>query len=160
MSVLITAASHAEAYKLDRILQLPDVIFADHTDMPAVAFSGRKFIRIPRGSSPSYAHILLDLALNAGIDRIFPLYAEEILPLAESRQLFDEYGISVIVPSVLWLKNRQPDYCKGTSQLVVLEKGEAIAGSLPSDLKISAEFLSGIFTLDPQDNFDFTLLAL
>jgi hypothetical protein len=53
MSVLITAASHAEAYKLERILQLPDVIFADFADMPAMAFSGRKFIKIPQGESPT-----------------------------------------------------------------------------------------------------------
>lgn len=160
MSVLITAASHAEAYKLDRILQLPEVIFADHADMPAMAFSGRKFIKIPRGNSPSYAHIILDLALNAGIDRIFPLYAEEILPLAQSRQLFDEYGISVIVPSVLWLNSRQPDYRKGTSSLLVIEKGETLAGSLPPGLVIQEEFFSGIFNVEPENNFDFTLLAL
>lgn len=160
MSVLITAASHAEAYKLERILQLPDVIFADFAEMPAMAFTGRKFIRIPRGESASYAHMILDLALNEGIDRIFPLYAEEILPLAESRQLFDEYGISVIVPSVLWLNSRQPAYCKGNQQLVVIEKGETIAGILPPGLIIPEELFSGIFNLEPASNFDFTLLAL
>mgnify|MGYP003296302268 CR=1 FL=1 len=133
MSVLITAASHAEAYKLERILQLPEVIFADYQELPHLASSGRKFIKIPAGNSASYAHEILDLALNRGIDRIFPLYADEILPLAESRQLFQEYGISVIVPSVLWIKAQEQVPHTQTAHLLIMEMGKSIAGNLPKD---------------------------
>jgi hypothetical protein len=80
--------------------------------------------------------------------------------VSRQRQLFDEYGISVIVPSVLWLKSRQPDTCKATSSLLVIEKGDTIAGSLPQGLMIPEEFFSGIFNLDPENNFAFTLLAI
>lgn len=148
MSVLITAASHAEAYKLERLLQLPDVIFADYQELPHLAFSGKQYIRIPRGNSPSYAHEMLDIALNRGIERIFPLYNEELLPLAESRQLFLEYGISVLVPTVLWLKEQMTHSNIHSSQLVVLERGNVIAGKLPDGVMLPEENFSGIFHID------------
>jgi hypothetical protein len=156
MSVLITAASHAEAYKLERILQLPDVIFADYRELPHLSFSGRKFMKIPAGNSASYAHMMLDLALNSGIEKIFPLYAEEIFPLAESRQLFEEYGISVMVPSVLWLKQKADMQVKGLAEWVVIEQGTVIAGTLPSGRAFLEEDLSGIF----QFGFDNPALKL
>lgn len=147
MSVLITAASHAEAYKLERILQIPDVVFADYQELPHLSFSGRKFLKIPAGNSASYAHMMLDLALNSGIEKIFPLYASEILPLAESRQLFGEYGISVIVPSLFWLKGKGNIQLNSPVEWVVIEQGKAIAGTLPSVLDSLEEDLSGIFQL-------------
>lgn len=161
MSVLITAASHAEAYKLERLLQLQDVVFADSQELPQLAFPGKKFLRIPKGSSPSYAHEVLDIALNNGIERIFPLYGEELLPLAESRQLFFEYGISVIVPSVLWLKG-QVSAPKGLSaKPVVLERGIVIAGELPEGIVLPEENFSGIFYIESViDKITFKLFTI
>ena len=148
MPVLITAASHAEAYKLERILQISDVVFADYQELPHLAFSGRKFLKIPAGNSASYAHMMLDLALNSGIEKIFPLYAEEILPLAESRQLFAEYGISVIVPSLFWLNEKGNIQVNSPMEWVIIEQGKVIAGTLPSSLDAIEEDLSGIFRFE------------
>lgn len=145
MSVLITAASHAEAYKLERILQLDDVIFADFRELPHLSFSGKRFLKIPAGNSASYAHMMLDLALNSGIEKIFPLYSEEILPLAESRQLFEEYGISVMVPSLLWLKENAGIQVNNPGEWVIIERGKVIAGTLPAASPTVNEDLSGIF---------------
>jgi hypothetical protein len=147
MSVLITAASHAEAYKLERLLGVTDVIFADYQELPHLSFSKKRFLKIPAGNSASYAHIMLDLALNSGIEKIFPLYAEEILPLAESRQLFEEYGISVIVPSILWLQENPAHDSKGSAEWLVVEQGNLLAGTLPPDLLSLKEDLSGIFQI-------------
>src|SRR5687768_4493249 len=124
MSALITAASYAQAYKLERLLNLSNVIIADFRDLPQLAYPNKKFMKISEGSSASYAHEMLDMALNAGITKIFPLYKSEILPLAEARQLFLEYGISVIVPSILWLKglNNRVDTLQ-TGDFVVIEEG-------------------------------------
>lgn len=148
MSVLITAASHAEAYKLERLLQLPDVIFADNQELPHLAFSGKQFLRIPTGNSASYAHEMLDIALNSGIERIFPLYPEELLPLAEARQLFFEYGISVMVPTVLWLKGQVTESESSSLQPVVIERGNVIAGKLPDGILLPEENFSGIFYIE------------
>lgn len=147
MSVLITAASHAEAYKLDRMLKLPDVSFADFHDLPRFSLS-RKFIRLPQGHSASYAHEVLDLALNLGIEKIFPLYEDEILPLAESRQLFAEYGISVIVPSLFWLKTPAKLSLNYFPDPVVIESGKLIAGDLSESISLPEENLSGIFLIE------------
>jgi hypothetical protein len=148
MSVLITAASHAQAYKLDRLLQLDDVIFGDHQQLPQLAYPGKKFIKIPASSSPSYAHEMLDLALNSGMTKIFPLYAGEILPLSEARQLFDEYGISILVPSVLWVKKHSDNIQQSQAgDLVVLDGGQVMAGKLPAHVLLPEENLSGIFQI-------------
>lgn len=113
-------------------------------------------MKIPAGNSASYAHMMLDLALNSGIDRIFPLYADEILPLAESRQLFDEYGISVIVPSLFWLREKAGIQVTGPVEWVVIEQGKVIAGTLPSAPASLEGDLSGIF----QVGFDTPALKL
>jgi hypothetical protein len=148
MAVLISAASHAEAYRLERILQLPAVIFADYQELPKFPIPGRKYLKIPAGNSASYAHVMLDLALNAGIEKIFPLYAEEILPLAESRQLFAEYGISLIVPSVPWLKRQSNIHFAGPAEWVVIELGQVIAGTTPVNFSGVEKDVSGIFQFE------------
>lgn len=145
MSVLITAASHAAAYKIERLLNLPDVIFADHHELPHFKFSGKKFIKIPAGNSASYAHEILNIALNEGIKKIFPLYADEILPLAEARQLFSEYGISVMVPSINWFTEKN-EYLKSSDDLlVIIETGKLLAGKLPQGVMLNDPELSGLF---------------
>lgn len=165
MSVLITAASHAEAYKLERLLQLPDIIFADHQELPHLAFSGKHFIRIPKGNSASYAHEMLDIALNQGIERIFPLHPEELLPLAESRQLLSEYGISVVVPSVLWLKehvanSENPPLQPVAIEPVIIELGNVIAGKLPEGIYLPEENFTGIFYFESEiDKINFKLFT-
>jgi hypothetical protein len=161
MPVLITAASHAEAYKIERLLQLPDVIFADHGELPHLSFSGRKFIRIPQGNSASYAHELLTLALNSSIDRIIPLYADEVLPLAEARLLFAEYGISVLVPSLLWVKQHPHQGRNRLSEPVVIENGKVIAGQLPLGSVLPDENFSGVFQVESdEDIFVFKLFTV
>ena len=147
MPVLITAASHSQAYKLERLLSLSEVIFADHQELPQLAYPGKKLMKIPAGSSPSYAHEMLDLALNSGITRIFPLYHAEILPLSEARQLFAEYGISVIVPSVLWVKKHSNFESSQAGELLVLEGGQVVAGTLPAHVLLPEEGLTGIFLM-------------
>ena len=147
MAELITAASHSQAYKLERLLALSDVTFADYQDLPQLAYPGKKLLKIPAGNSPSYAHEMLDLALNSGISRIFPLYTEEILPLAEARQLFAEYGISVIVPSLLWVKKHAEMRSAQAGELLVLEGGRTLAGNLPMHVLLPEEDLTGIFVL-------------
>ena len=148
MADLITAASHSQAYKLERLLQSADIVFADHQELPRLAYPGRKLMKIPESNSPSYAHEMLDLALNYGITRIFPLYAGEILPLSEARQLFAEYAISVIVPSVLWVK-KHIEFIRSSQsgEVVVLENGQVVAGELPTHILLPEPDMTGIFLI-------------
>jgi hypothetical protein len=99
LNILITAAATAQAYQLQRLLNTHDSIFlADCEELPQVALRGKKFIKIPSGNSPSFAHLLLTVCLDNCIEKVYPLRSAEVLALAEARQLFDEYGIKLMVP--------------------------------------------------------------
>ncbi|MGB4774223.1 MAG: hypothetical protein WBP45_03550 [Daejeonella sp.] len=144
MPVLITAACHAEAYQIERLLQAEDVVFADHQNLPA--FSSHKFIKISKGNSQSFAHEILTLCLDHQITQIFPLYKDEISTLSESKLLFEEFGISIIVPSVSWLKSYTHKPNDKPINVVIFEKGEVIAGNLPGKFNLPEEKATGIFT--------------
>lgn len=97
MAILITAASYAVAYKLERILNESEVYFAEQIEMPAIP--GKKIIRIPDAASSIFTSEMLKICLDHQIDKIFPLREAEIKELSEANQLFSEYGINIIIPS-------------------------------------------------------------
>ena len=101
MAILITAASFAVAYKLERFLNESEVYFAEQIEMPAIP--GKKFIRIPDASSPIFTSEMLKICLDNQIVKIFPLRESEIKELSKADQLFKEYGISIIMPSNDWI---------------------------------------------------------
>lgn len=127
MNILITAASTATAYKLEKELAGSGIlILADSADLPSVLIKDKRFIKIPAGSSSSFSHQLLSLCLDEGIERVFPLRRSEIQALSESRQLFDEYGIEVMVPLSsdlpgLWGTSR-------TGEILIKEEDDEFAG--------------------------------
>jgi hypothetical protein len=94
--ILITAANTAHAYLLANLIKDEEIIFADSTL--------QKFL-IPKYTSPSFAHELLSLSLDHHIDCIFPIHKEEIELLSESKILFSEYGIDIIIPDLIQLQN-------------------------------------------------------
>jgi hypothetical protein len=69
MAILITAASFALAYKLERFLNESEVYFAEQIEMPAIP--GKKFIRIPDASSPIFTSEMLKICLDNQIVKIF-----------------------------------------------------------------------------------------
>jgi len=101
MAILITAASFAVAYKLERSLDDPDVLFADQIEMPVIP--GKKFIRIPEASSAIFTSEILKICLDNHIVKVFPLKQAEFNELSKAEQLFNEYGIIIIVPSNEWI---------------------------------------------------------
>ena len=101
MAILITAASFAVAYKLERYLNESEVYFAEQIELPAIP--GKKFIRISAASSPIFISEMLKICLDNQIVKIFPLKRSEIKELSEANQLFNEYGINIIIPSDEWI---------------------------------------------------------
>jgi hypothetical protein len=94
MAILITAASFAIAYKLERILNESEVYFADQIKMPEIP--GKKFIQIPEPSSAIFINEVLKLCLDNNILCIYPLKRSEVKELLNADQLFKEYGINII----------------------------------------------------------------
>ncbi|MBC7914979.1 MAG: hypothetical protein H7Y07_12750 [Pyrinomonadaceae bacterium] len=100
MFTLITAATTAQAYQLEKLIPNKEqIIFADSFDLPQVMLKAKRFIKIPQGDSFSFAHLLLSTCLDHQITTVYPLRRTEILALAQARLLFDEYGISIITPA-------------------------------------------------------------
>jgi len=73
-------------------------MMGDSVDLPQIMLKGKKFVNLPSAATASFVHQLLTICLDLQITRVFPLRRAEIFLLAEARQLFDEYGIVVMVP--------------------------------------------------------------
>jgi len=127
LNILITAASTATAYKLEKELSYADkVVLADEVDLPQVLLKDKNFIKIPRGDSSAFSHQLLSICLDLEIDKVFPLRKSEIRALAGVRQLFEEYGIILMLPA-----QTDPDELFGSSRqgkIVVNENDEDYKG--------------------------------
>lgn len=150
MPVLITGAAAAAAHRLSRILGDSQVIFADQQDLPGALFSKTKFIQIPSGGSPSFAHQLLTLCLDHAIDVVFPLRREELKPLAESKRLFEEYNIDLIIPDHDQLTVLLETGTSAGEEFVIAKDGMILSGQFldMSDLPSP----TGLF-ICPEENY-------
>ncbi len=154
MKALITAASTAHAYKLQHLLdQELHFIYADQVDMPQL--TEKKFVKIPAGNAPSFAHELLSLCLDKQIDLVYPLKKDDILALSEARQLFEEYHIRVLVPSTQIVRNLLTVAIKKGIIFVVLEKEFIVKPDIP-DIN-SRQFENGVYIADPHNNMQYTI---
>jgi len=131
MPVLITGGLSPEAYRLQRILKMQDVVFADETELPL--FSNTKSVVLPAYTSSSFVHEMLKTCLDQDINRVYPLKWGEIIELSKARELFSEYGVILMIPSENWLKNKNGlNLIKGEN-LTVIEQGKTLAGSVVTD---------------------------
>lgn len=96
--ILLTSATHSLSLRVANLLKDKfDIVLATAEQVPS--FMSDKYLRIPQGANPTYAHELLKLALDQQCDYILPIQLSEIQALSESIILFEEYGIAVIGPS-------------------------------------------------------------
>lgn len=61
----------------------------------------KNFQVVPKADNSTFAHEVLKLCLDLGVDYVVPLSVAEIYSLHEARVLFGEYGILALVPEVL-----------------------------------------------------------
>lgn len=143
MPVLITAGLSPEAYRLQRVLEFPDIVFSDEIPVPHIP--GTRSIVLPEHSSASFVHELLKACLDFGISRVYPLNLGEVLELSKARTLFSEYSIILMIPSEFWLTDHAGKRFGRLEHISVIENGKLLAGTnLPPDLPLSEE--TGIFT--------------
>jgi hypothetical protein len=98
MYSLITGAATSMAYKVKNSLKKENIILGDYAELPTTMLS-KTMIQLPNPASLSYAHEMLALCLDKEIDHIFPLKEEEQSQLNSAKQLFVEYGISIMPAS-------------------------------------------------------------
>ena len=98
MNILITSGISAFAQRAAELFPENNIFFADSNPIPSVFLGTRKYLAIPSSEKASFIHELLKLCLDLSITKLLPLGCEELKPLAKNRLLFEEYGISVLVP--------------------------------------------------------------
>jgi len=143
MAVLITAAANSAAFRLERILDTPEVYFADQSSLPSIP--GKKFLKIPAASSNSFTHEVLKICLDHHINEIYPLKRDEMTELSSSRQLFEEFGINLIVPSEKWTENKLNVSSSRSSDMIILVNGRIRAGKLPAGFSLPENEEFGVF---------------
>ncbi|HEY0668774.1 MAG TPA: hypothetical protein VGD22_11385 [Sphingobacteriaceae bacterium] len=143
MAVLITGAAAAGAYRLQRTLELGQIIFADQQDLPKALFSTTQFFQIPPGNSPAFAHQLLRFSLDHGIDMIFPLRRDELISLSEAKKLFEEYTIDIIVPDSGEVAELLKNSASGGDEIVIAKDGMLLSGQFLEQNDLPA--LTGLF---------------
>jgi hypothetical protein len=143
MSVLITSATDSAAFRLARILNIKNTFFAADVDMPAI--SGKSFLKIPSADSPSFIHDVLKICLDNHIKEIYPLKQDEIVELSTSRQLFEEFDIKLVIPSLQWIETKLNDLPFHSSSLFVLIDRQVFAGDVPANGTLPDNEHNGIF---------------
>ena len=144
MKILITGGLSPEAYRLQRILNIQDAVFADGTELPL--FSSIKSVVLPAYSSASFVHEMLKSCLDLGISHVYPLKFGEVIELSKARELFSEYGVSLMIPSDIWLESNKNRIQVRGEFVTVLEQGKVLAGRTSiEDVLLNNE--TGVFTL-------------
>jgi hypothetical protein len=143
MSVLITAAADSAAFRLARILNKKDICFASEMDMPVMY--GKRFLKLPSADSPSFTHEVLKICLDNQITEIYPLMMNEIKELSASRQLFEEFGIILVIPSIKWIETRLNDLPLASSNIFVMINGKICSGESPINDILPGDEQNGIF---------------
>jgi len=96
MFTLITAASTSLAYQLKNSLKSESILLGDYLELPEFLVASGKMLRLPDPQSSSYTHQILALCLDKNIDTVYALRKPEIELLIASKQLFNEYGITIL----------------------------------------------------------------
>jgi hypothetical protein len=149
MSILITAASSAQAYQIKSILNTGEpVLLGDYMDIPELMVRNGTMIKTPDPASASFAHEMLTLCLDKGISMLFPLRKAELMPLAEARQLFLEFDVQLILPKIQVIA-QHTEVTDGS--IVVLNRSEMIGG----DRGITAPhtLTDGIFKINNKGDY-------
>lgn len=154
MPVLISCGLSPEAYRLQRILNTEDVVFADETELPF--FSNRLSLVLPAHTSSSFVHEMLKSCLDHQISHVYPLKWGEILELSKARDLFYEYGVVLMIPSEHWIKGINHQSSEKAENITVIENGKVLAGNSPTDNALNNE--TGVFTWATLDqNLEYSL---
>ncbi len=144
--VLMTQGTRPFAQRVAKLLPARwHTFFGSADEMPEVLLGTGNYLRIPKWSSPTYAHEMLKICLDLEVDTLFPLGTGELQLLAASMQLFGEYGIDLWAPDVADLEEMViMENPPRALPLLVLRAGIPIDDTMAEQQYGS---LSGVFTL-------------
>jgi hypothetical protein len=99
-NILITSGTSAFTQRVAELFPKSNIIFADSKPIPSVFLANGKYIAIPSSQKASFVHEMLAICLDLSIHKLLPLNDGELIPLAKNKILFEEYGITVLVPDL------------------------------------------------------------
>lgn len=135
--ILITAGTTTLTLKLKSILTKSfNVLLGYSEEIPFL--SSDKYLKLPKESSNSFVHEFLKACLDKEIQYLLPIYKEEILLLSENIPLFKEYGITILIPPPIVLKDlAMVQEIENYDDLQLLEEGYDHLLNKTTDLKIT-----------------------
>ncbi len=147
-SILITCGTGPLAQRIKQNLSAFDVYLATSQPVPDVLLSSGKYFRIPSALTPHFIHELLKISLDLQVDYLLPLGVKEIQTLVEGKLLFEEYGISLLVPEATLAEDipHLVDPPRGVP-LEIIHKGR----SVHSAYFVPDSNYSGLFTFNDDD---------
>lgn len=95
MTILITGATSAKTYQLKKQFETDNLLLGDYMELPPSMVKSGKLIQLPSPQKSSYAHEMLTLCLDRGIEKLIILNENEIEALVPVSQLFAEYNIII-----------------------------------------------------------------
>lgn len=97
MKILITGGKSATTLKLLKAFTGHEIVLADYGEIPSFPSSNYTFITLGEVND-AIAHNILNICLDYGIEMVLPLHEFEINHIAESKVLFQEFNIQVLLP--------------------------------------------------------------
>ncbi|WP_166335427.1 hypothetical protein [Sphingobacterium chungjuense] len=123
-TILLTYGTRPIAQRIIKLLNTKhQLILATNEEIPSVLSHAYK--SIPNPANPVFAHEMLKICLDQSIDLVLPLGESEIAVLGPSTILFEEYGISILLPSM----NPQLEIAKqvpSETPLQVVQNGKSL----------------------------------
>jgi len=98
--ILVTGGVSAFAQRVITLFPHDQFVLADSHAIPSPLLQSGNYIQIPAPDEPVFVHELLKRCLDLGISLVIPLRKGELLPLAQSKPLFEEYGIIILLPDI------------------------------------------------------------
>ena len=105
-------------------------------------------IKTPHPESASFAHEMLTLCLDLGVQQLIPLRRAELLPLEEARLLFLEFDINLIIPQAEIIKAHLKPV---EGNIVVLNRSEVIGGD--RSVSIPHSLTDGVFRVNNSGDY-------
>lgn len=154
MKLLITQGTAPFAQRVAKHLHQDlgaQVCFASADPIPQVLLDTGHYQQIPAAGHPTFAHEMLKLVLDQEATHLLPLGMEEVVVLAASKLLFNEYDIQVLIPGIDDIDSGDVQVMENPPrqlELLLLDRGQQIGpASVSADGRQPAfpEKLSGVF---------------
>ena len=100
MKILITGGKSAGTLKLLKAFEGHEVILADYGETPAFGSAAYTFLSLGE-ENDAIAHNLLNTCLDHGVECLLPLHEFEVSQVSKSAVLFEEFNITVLLPSLV-----------------------------------------------------------